>query len=130
MSLLVHQLRAEQLVFWRSREAAVFIFIFPPMLFLLLGSVTDMYESRKSRTVGAQSHDRAARAFVAASAGALFGKAHHLSEEVHQAMVARGYRGDARTIQGFRLTAADLVFALFVVAASVVALGGDRLLGR
>ena len=39
MSLFAHQLRAEQLVFWRSREAAVFIFIFPPMLFLLLGSV-------------------------------------------------------------------------------------------
>jgi ABC-2 type transport system permease protein len=41
VSLLVHQLRAEQLVFWRSREAAVFIFVFPPMLFLLLGSVYD-----------------------------------------------------------------------------------------
>jgi ABC-2 type transport system permease protein len=39
MSLFVHQLRAEQLVFWRSREAAIFIFIFPPLLFLLLGSV-------------------------------------------------------------------------------------------
>lgn len=39
MSLFVHQLRSEQLVFWRSREAAIFIFVFPPMLFLLLGSV-------------------------------------------------------------------------------------------
>ena len=39
MSLLAHQLRTEQLIFWRSREAAVFIFVFPPMLFLLLGSV-------------------------------------------------------------------------------------------
>jgi ABC-2 type transport system permease protein len=39
VTVLVHQLRAEQLVFWRSREAAVFIFIFPPLLFLLLGSV-------------------------------------------------------------------------------------------
>jgi ABC-2 type transport system permease protein len=39
MSLFVHQLRAEQLVFWRSREAAIFIFVFPPLLFLLLGSV-------------------------------------------------------------------------------------------
>jgi len=37
--LFVHQLRAEQLVFWRSREAAFFIFFFPLMLFLLLGSV-------------------------------------------------------------------------------------------
>jgi ABC-2 type transport system permease protein len=43
VTVLVHQLRAEQLVFWRSREAAVFIFIFPPLLFLLLGSV---YEGR------------------------------------------------------------------------------------
>jgi len=41
MSLLLHQLRAEQLIFWRSREAAVFIFIFPLLLFLLLGSVYD-----------------------------------------------------------------------------------------
>ena len=43
MRLFAHQLRSEQLVFWRSREAAVFIFIFPIMLFLLLGSV---YEGR------------------------------------------------------------------------------------
>ena len=41
MTLFAHQLRAEQLVFWRSREAAVFIFIFPLMLFVLLGSVYD-----------------------------------------------------------------------------------------
>jgi ABC-2 type transport system permease protein len=39
VSLFVHQLRAEQRVFWRSREAAIFIFVFPPLLFLLLGSV-------------------------------------------------------------------------------------------
>ena len=37
--LFVHQLRTEQLVFWRSREAAFFIFLFPLLLFLLLGSV-------------------------------------------------------------------------------------------
>ncbi|MFN2627097.1 MAG: ABC transporter permease [Gaiellaceae bacterium] len=39
MRLFVHQLRSEQLIFWRSREAAIFIFFFPVMLFLLLGSV-------------------------------------------------------------------------------------------
>jgi ABC-2 type transport system permease protein len=38
-SLFLHQLRSEQLVFWRSREAAFFIFIFPLLLFLLLGAV-------------------------------------------------------------------------------------------
>jgi ABC-2 type transport system permease protein len=35
---LTHQLRFEQRIFWRSREAAVFIFIFPLLLYALLGS--------------------------------------------------------------------------------------------
>jgi ABC-2 type transport system permease protein len=37
--IYLHQLRVEQLVYWRSREAAVFTFIFPLLLFMLLGSV-------------------------------------------------------------------------------------------
>ena len=39
MTLFWHQLRAEQLTFWRSREAAIFVFLFPPLLFVLLASV-------------------------------------------------------------------------------------------
>jgi ABC-2 type transport system permease protein len=39
VSTLVHQLRFEQKTFWRSREAAVFIFVFPLLLYALLGSV-------------------------------------------------------------------------------------------
>ena len=39
MRLFVHQLRSEQLIFWRSKEAALFIFLFPLLLFALLGSV-------------------------------------------------------------------------------------------
>jgi ABC-2 type transport system permease protein len=38
VSVFLHQLRAEQLIFWRNRESAVFLFIFPIMLFVLLGS--------------------------------------------------------------------------------------------
>jgi ABC-2 type transport system permease protein len=37
--LFWHELRMQQLMFWRNRESAVFIFVFPPMLFLLLGAV-------------------------------------------------------------------------------------------
>jgi ABC-2 type transport system permease protein len=37
--LFWHQLRCEQLIFWRNRESAIFIFLFPVMLFLLLGSL-------------------------------------------------------------------------------------------
>jgi energy-coupling factor transporter transmembrane protein EcfT len=99
-------------------------------LFLLLGSVTDMYEARKARTVGAQAHDRQARAFLFASAGTLFGKAHTLSEEVHQAMVARGYRGDVHTIAVSRLTMRDAAAAVVVLVAAITIYGGDRILGR
>jgi ABC-2 type transport system permease protein len=41
VTTLVHQLRFEQKIFWRSREAAVFIFVFPLLLYALLGSVYD-----------------------------------------------------------------------------------------
>jgi ABC-2 type transport system permease protein len=39
MRLFRHQLRWEQRVFWRSRESAVFVFLFPLLLFTLLTAV-------------------------------------------------------------------------------------------
>ncbi len=98
-------------------------------LFLLLGSVTDMYQARASRTIGSDKHDKKARAFVAASAGALFGRTMAMSEEVHQAMTARGYRGNATMLAQPKPTVTDL---LFLVAVALVAAGllvGQRALG-
>jgi cobalt ECF transporter T component CbiQ len=99
-------------------------------VFLLLAVVTEMYESRKARTIAGVAHDAGARGFVAASAGALFGKAGHLSEEVHQAMVARGYRGNARTLRTFQLRAVDGIAAVVVLAAAAAIYGGDLFLGH
>ena len=39
MRVLVHQLRGEQRLYWRSRELAFFTFLFPVIIFVLLGSV-------------------------------------------------------------------------------------------
>ena len=39
MTLLVHELRAEQRLYWRSRELAFFTVLFPLLLFVLLDSV-------------------------------------------------------------------------------------------
>jgi ABC-2 type transport system permease protein len=39
MRLVRHQLKWEQRLFWRSREAAVFVFLFPILLFALLTAV-------------------------------------------------------------------------------------------
>jgi cobalt/nickel transport system permease protein len=100
-------------------------------LFLLLNSVTDMYTSRKARTIGNEQGDmKEGRKFVSASVGALFGKSHALSEEVHQAMVSRGYSGNPRTLTTFRITAVDYAFVALSVAIMVLVLGGDKLLGH
>jgi cobalt/nickel transport system permease protein len=92
-------------------------------LFLLLDTVDDMYTARKARTLG---QDRQGRRFVAAGAGTLFGKSHQLSEEVHQAMVARGYTGNARSLSAFRLRVADAVWSAGIAAAAVLLLIVDR----
>jgi ABC-2 type transport system permease protein len=39
VSVLLHQFRSEQKLYWRSRELAFFTFIFPLIIFVLLGSV-------------------------------------------------------------------------------------------
>lgn len=99
-------------------------------VFHLLGSVTDMYEARKARTVQVDTVSKSARAFVAATAGTLFGKAHSMSEEVHQAMVSRGYTGQPRTLSEFKIRPLDVLFAAGCVILVVVVVGIDRALGR
>jgi ABC-2 type transport system permease protein len=37
--IFLHELRAQQLLFWRNREAAFFSFLFPILLLVLIGSV-------------------------------------------------------------------------------------------
>jgi energy-coupling factor transporter transmembrane protein EcfT len=99
-------------------------------LFHLLGSVTDMYTARKARMVGTETDVASGRAFVSASAGALFGKSQALADEVHMAMVARGYTGEARGLSRFRLRAVDGAWSVACVLAAVLVIGGDRALGR
>jgi ABC-2 type transport system permease protein len=52
VKLYWHQLRGEQLLFWRTREAAIFVFLFPVLLLLLVGSVyTGKIEGRDAGDV-------------------------------------------------------------------------------
>jgi cobalt ECF transporter T component CbiQ len=98
-------------------------------IFLLLNAVTDMYTARRARAVAGDRDGTSGRRFAAASAGALFGKAHALSEEVHLAMLARGFRGDARTFERPRPGALD---ACWIAACAAVALAvtlAERRLG-
>ena len=99
-------------------------------VFHLLGSVTDMYEARKARTVQTDNVARSGRAFVSATAGTMFGKAHAMSEEVYQAMVSRGYTGQARTMSAFRIRAIDVAWLAWCAIAIALVVGVDRAIGR
>jgi len=126
---------------WTRLLAALRAMLLPRMFILVLGmayryvfhllnSVTEMYEARKARTVRADSDVRSGRAFVSATAGTIFGRAHSMSEEVHQAMVSRGYTGQARTMSAFRVRTIDAVWIALCPVVIVVAIGIDRALGR
>jgi cobalt/nickel transport system permease protein len=94
-------------------------------LFHLLSSITDMYEARKARAP--RDHDVVrGRAFVAATAGSTFGKAHALSEEVYLAMLARGYTGQATAIDRRRIRFADAAVLFAVLVCAALATGVDH----
>ncbi len=95
-------------------------------LFHLLGSVSDMYLARRSRTVGTDADVVSDRRFVAASAGAVFGKAHATSEEVYLAMVARGFTGDIRTLRRGHVGWVDAAWTIACVLLAVGIVGIDR----
>lgn len=125
---------------WNRLLAALRALLVPRMFILVLGmcyryifhllnTVTDMYTARKARTVDV-GDTRTGRAFVSATAGALFGKANALSEEVHMAMISRGYTGNIRTISRRRVGVLDVAWGLLSVGLAVAVIGGDRVLGR
>jgi cobalt/nickel transport system permease protein len=79
-------------------------------ILLLLEAAQEMFESRKSRTVGALSRDEQRRIAVL-STGALLSRTLHLSNEVHLAMQARGFRGEVFILDDFRMKKPDWVAA-------------------
>lgn len=98
-------------------------------IFLLLTVINDMFIARKSRTIGVNSL-RENRRFVSVGIGNVFGKAYYLSEEIHDAMIARGYTGEAKVINNFKITAQDIVWIFLVLIVGIFFWGGDLILGR
>jgi cobalt/nickel transport system permease protein len=94
-------------------------------LLTLLACVHDMYLARKARA-GRERDVSRGRQFVASSAASLFGKALAMSEEVHQAMVARGYSGRAVAGDRVRPRLADVLLGSAGCAVAVLLLGVDR----
>ncbi|MGP8244185.1 MAG: cobalt ECF transporter T component CbiQ [Bryobacteraceae bacterium] len=90
-------------------------------ILLLVETAHEMFESRRSRTVGRlTSADR--RRMAVASAGVLLGRTLQLGGDVYLAMQARGFRGEVYLLDDFRMTAADwLALAVFAALCSAAA---------
>jgi cobalt/nickel transport system permease protein len=75
-------------------------------IFVILQTAFEMFESRKSRTVGIlEPAER--RRLAAAAVGVLLSKSLQLSGDVHLAMQSRGFRGEVYLMQNFKAKMAD-----------------------
>ena len=87
-------------------------------IFLLLQTARDMFESRRSRTVG-RLDAAEQRRLATASIGVLMTKSFQLSSDVYLAMQSRGFRGEVYVLDEFSLHARDwIALALFVLVAA------------
>ncbi len=94
-------------------------------IFVILETALDMFESRKSRTVGSLAPAERRR-LAAASAGVLLSKSLQLSADVHLAMQARGFRGEVYLLDDFRARPADWVWCAGFALLAAAALWGGR----
>lgn len=98
-------------------------------IYLLLQTAGEIFVARLSRTVGRAS-TKEQRRFIGGAMGTLWGKAYNVSEEVHAAMVSRGYTGRPKTLVTFKTKVIDWLWAVFIILASLFFLGGDRIVAR
>jgi cobalt/nickel transport system permease protein len=97
-------------------------------IFLLLQTSSEIFMAWRSRLVGQpSSHEQ--RWFVTSAMGNLWGKTRATSEEVHSAMLSRGYTGQPKALLHFQMKRSDWLWTALVLAVVVLFVGGDRVFG-
>jgi len=86
-------------------------------IFLLLETASQMFESRKSRTVGIL-HNADQRIGASKTAAVLMMKTMDLGNDVYTAMIARGFSGEARILEEPRLRSRDFIALLAFASAA------------
>jgi len=96
-------------------------------LAVLMQAASEMFVARKSRTVG-RTTTAENRRFLGGAIGALFGKTLALTDEVHAAMLSRGWTGEAHTLRPLHVQTADLLWlgAMTLCAALAVLCEGMK----
>ncbi len=101
------------------KEAITMLAMTHRYVFLLVETASQMFESRRSRTLGILKPEQQ-RHMAARTAGVLLSKSVSLSNEVYLAMQSRGFRGDVHVLSDFRMTMWDYCGLLaFLLAGSI-----------
>ncbi len=97
-------------------------------LALLFQTASEMFTARRSRTVSAGANGNSSgRHFVGQSIGVLFGRTLAFSEEVHSAMLSRGYTGVPLPLSSVRWRAADALWTAGMCGIAAMAFVGGHL---
>ncbi len=94
-------------------------------VFLVLHTANGMFQARKSRMV-AKTSGSEQRWWVVSAIGVLMNRSFRMSDEVYQAMLARGFRNEIRTMTDYHLNAIDWLFLAASAAASALAIYAGR----
>jgi cobalt ECF transporter T component CbiQ len=94
-------------------------------ILLLLETAHEMFEARKSRTVGALDQGDRRRIAISA-AGVLLNRTFQLSGEVYLAMQSRGFRGEVYLLDDFQLKPRDWAAATAFAALTIAAIWAGR----
>lgn len=92
-------------------------------IFVLLRTADDLLEARRSRIMSRLS-GKARRKHLLTTLAVLLSKSFALAEDIHLAMISRGYRGEVRLLHDFRTRPRDWLFlsAALLVPASIFGL--------
>lgn len=93
---------------------------------LLVRTVAEMHEARKSRTVR-YLPTREEQRWVASRMGCLFGKSYRMSLEVHDAMLARGFAGEVTNLAPGKVGKRGIVFLFLTLLTCVLMILLDRI---
>jgi cobalt/nickel transport system permease protein len=90
-------------------------------IFLVLHTANGMFLARKSRIV-AKTSGGEQRWWIVSSLGVLMSRSFRMSEDVYQAMLARGFSHEMRTIDGYRMRPGDWLLLAGSLATAAAAL--------
>jgi cobalt/nickel transport system permease protein len=94
-------------------------------IILMVHTLSDIHVARKSRTLRYGPTGSEQR-WVASRMGYLLKRTYMMSQDVHNAMLSRGFSGDVRTLNASAIRGYDYAWSLFVLFICAVALIIDR----